>query len=102
MIADAAGADAAMNGAPTEVAEAVTETALVAATPQTDPHLGDAHYRQADPRLVGALYPPAEAAAPTTTTTHIGAPMCRSTVADWMMVNCQLARRPRSKRDSNG
>lgn len=104
MIADAAGADAAMNGAPNEVAEAVTETALVAATPQIDPHLGDAHYRHADSRLVGAPYPPAEAAAPATatTTTHIGAPMCRSTVADWVMVNCQLARRPRSKRGSNG
>ena len=90
-----------MNGAPNEVAEAVTETALVAATPQIDPHLGDAHYRQADPRLIGAPYPPAEAAPPTTTT-QIGAPMCRSTVANWMMVSCQLARWPRSKRDSNG
>ena len=76
MIADAAGADAAMNGAPNEVAEAVTETALVAATPQIDPHLGDAHYRQADPRLVGAPYPPAETAAPGGVATHIGAPMC--------------------------
>ena len=57
-----------MNGAPNEVAEAVTETALVAATPQVDPHLGDAHYRQVDPRLVGAPFPAAVAVPPATTT----------------------------------
>ena len=91
-----------MNVAPNKDVEEVSETALVVATPQVDTHLGDAHYRQVDPRMVGAPFPAAKAAAPGGAATHIRAPMCRSTVADWMMVNCQLARRPRSKRGSNG
>ena len=48
MIAAAAGADAALSGAPNEVSAAVTETALACA--DTPP---------VDPRLVGAPYPPA-------------------------------------------
>ena len=58
-IANEPGAVAATNGVPNEGAEAVTETALVAATPLADPHLGGAHYRHADPRLVGAPFPAA-------------------------------------------
>ena len=73
---DEAGADAATNGVPNEGAEEVTETALVAATPLADPHLGDAHYRQVDPRLVGAPLSAAKAAAPGGAATHIGAPIC--------------------------
>ena len=91
MIAAAAGADAVVSGAPNEVVAAVTETALAcAATPPVDP------------RLVGAPYPPATTAASGDAIEHIGAPMCRSTATAWTMVNCQLARRPRSKRGSNG
>ena len=74
-IANEAGADAETNGVPSEGAETVTKTALVAATPLADPHLGDAHYRQVDPRLVGAPFPAAKAAAPGGAATHIGAPM---------------------------
>ena len=93
MIAAAAGADAAEGGAPNEVAEAVTETAL--ARGDTPP---------IDPRLVGAPYPSPQLR-PRVTRKNMWAHRCpRSTATawTWTMVNCQLARWPRSKRGSNG
>jgi hypothetical protein len=64
VIASAAGADAAMNGAPNEVAAAVSETALVAVAPM------------ADPRLTGAPFQAVTTAAPGGSAGYIGAPMC--------------------------
>ena len=62
-IANEAGADAAVNGALDEVAAAVSETALVTVAPL------------ADPRLAGAPFQAATAAAPGGAATYIGAPM---------------------------
>ena len=62
-IAKEAGADAATNGVPNEGAEAVTVTALVAATPLADSHLGDAHYRQ-DPRSGRSVIPGGQGCGP--------------------------------------
>ena len=63
VIANGAGADAAVTGA-NVTAAAVSETALVAITPPIDP------------RLVGAPFPATTAAASGQSETHIGAPMC--------------------------
>ena len=60
---EAAGADAAVNGALNEVAAAVSETALVADAPL------------ADPRLAGAPFQAVTAAAPGGAATYIGVPM---------------------------
>ena len=61
-IANGAGADA-VNGAPNEVAAAVSETALVAVAPLVDP------------RLAGAPFQATTTAAPGGAETHVGAPM---------------------------
>ena len=90
-IAAAAGTGAAKGGAPNEVAEVVTETALT----RLETTL-------VDPRLVGAPYPPSSVKAPRGAKEHVGTPMARSTAMAWTMVNCQLARWMQSKRGSNG
>ena len=60
----AAGAGAEEGGAPSDIAEAVTETALT----RLETTL-------VDPRLVGAPYPPSSVKAPRDAKEHVGAPM---------------------------